>query len=79
MGLILKLKNEMKNVNNMEVHQFLGGRGHKKYTYVRNILKTGAWPICRGLGKNNKEGVFEGEGVGVLIPRLNSGISRNLK
>ena len=48
---MLKLKNEMKNVNIMKVHQFLGGRGHKKYTYMCNILKTGAWPICRGLGK----------------------------
>ena len=48
---MLKLKNEMKNVNIMKVHQFLGGRGHKKYTYMCNILKTGPWSICRGLGK----------------------------
>ena len=62
----------MKNVTIMGVHQFLwqinilvcsfflfrGGRSQK--IYVGNCLKRGAWTICRGLGKNREEGVFEG-------------------
>ena len=56
---------KMKNVNIMGVHQFLGEWGHKKTIYMGNCLKRGAWAICKGLGKNREEGVFEGG----LIPR----------
>ena len=40
----------MKNVNIMEVHQFLGEGGHKKNVYGE-LPKEGAWRICWGLGK----------------------------
>ena len=50
----------MKNVNIMEVHQFLGEGGHKKTIYIYGKL-----PKKGGLAKNREEGVFEGE----LIPR----------
>ena len=57
----------IKNVNIMEVHQFLGeGEGRsQKARYMGSCLKRRVSTICRVLTKNKQEGVFEGGGGGV--------------
>ena len=56
---------KMKNVNIMEVYQFLVEGGHKKNNiYMGNCLKRGLGQFGGGLAKN-REDVFEG--VDILI------------
>ena len=41
----------MKNVNIMEVHQFLVEGGHRKIIYMGNCLKSGLGQFAGGLGQ----------------------------
>ena len=49
---------KMKNVNIMGFHHFLGEGVTKRQLHMGNCLKSGAWTICRGLGKKKRGGYF---------------------
>ena len=75
---------KVKNVNIMEVHEFLGGGGLTKN--IKELPKKGGLGQLAGdLAKDREEGVFDGwvGGGGGLITRcpllLNSGTCQNLR